>query len=75
MESNKNNNISMYYMLTTGFLCGGKRSCNIDMKKEKHGEPTVPYWPPILLTLFSDIYEQHFQTSLVDWIFKTCRVC
>ena len=64
----------MYYLPSTRFLYGGKCSI-IDMKKDKHEEPAVPYWPSQLMTFLADIYEQHFQTRLVDWIFRTCRVC
>jgi len=74
MGGNKINNINTYYLLTAGFLYSGKGFCNIDMKREKHGEPTVPYGPSLLMTFLGDIYEQHFQARLVDWIFKTC-VC
>jgi hypothetical protein len=45
------------------------------MKKDKHKEPSVPYWPSQLMTFLANIYEQHFQTRLVDWIFRTCHVC
>ena len=64
----------MYYLPTTQFLYDGKSSI-IDMKKDKHKEPTVPYWPSQLMTFLADIYEQHFQARLVDWIFRTCHVC
>jgi len=74
VEGNKYNSINTYYLLTTGFLYGGKRCCKIDMKKDKHEEPTVPYGLSLLMTFLANIYEQHFQTGLVDWIFKTCLV-
>jgi len=43
MEGNKSDSINTYYLLTTGFLYGGKSCCKTDIKKEKHEEPTVPY--------------------------------
>ena len=75
MEVNKSKGIYTCYLLTTGFLHGGKSCSKIDMKKDKHGEPTVSYGPSLLMNFLADIYEQHFQTSLVEWIFETCRVC
>jgi hypothetical protein len=71
----KSNSINVYYLPTTGFLYGGKSGCTIDMKKDKYEGPTVPYGPCQLLTFLADIYEQHFQTRLVNWICKMCRVC
>jgi hypothetical protein len=75
MVGNLSNRINTYYLPPTGFLYGGKSCSTIDMKKDKLGEPTVPYWPSLLMTFLADIYEQHFQTRLVDWIFRTSRVC
>jgi len=70
----KSNSTKAYYLSLTGFLYGGKR-CKIDMKKDKHEEPTVRYGTSPILTFLADIYEQLFQTRLVDWIIRTWRVC
>jgi hypothetical protein len=75
MEVKKSKGIYTYYLLTTWFLDGGKSCSKIDMKKDKHGEPTLPYGPSLLIIFFADIYEQYFQTRLVDCIFRTSRVC
>jgi len=56
-------------------LYGGKSCSTIDTKKDNLEEPSVPYWLSLILIFLSDIYEQHFHTRLVDWIFKTCHVC
>jgi len=55
MEVNKSKGIYSYYLLTTGFLHGGKSCSKIDMKKNKHGEPTLPYGPSLLITFLADI--------------------
>jgi len=41
----------------------------------EHGEPTPPYGPSLLITFLAAIYEQYFQTRLVDCIFRTSCVC
>jgi len=70
----KSNSTKAYYLFLTGFLYCGKR-CKIDMKKDKHEEPTVLYGTSLLLTFLADIYEQYFQTRFVDWIIRTCCLC
>jgi len=60
MEGNKSNSINTYYLLTTGFLYGGKSCCKTNINKEKNEEPTVPYGPSLLMNFLADIYEQYF---------------
>jgi len=50
MEVKKSNCINMYYLLSAGFLYGGKICCKINRKKDKHEESTVPYGTPIPIT-------------------------
>jgi hypothetical protein len=70
MEGNRSNSINMYYLLTTGLLYGGKLYCKIDVKKDKHGESTVPYVLPcywlFLLPYMSNIFRLVWLTGFLE---------
>ena len=69
MEVKKSNCINTYYLLTAGFLYGGKICCKINMKKDKHEESTVPYGTSPLLTFLADIHTVYMSNNFrLGWL-------